>query len=107
MSYQVLLLPEAEEDIFEIYKHILINDTPSKADYVFNKIEEACQSLIDLPDRGHIPPELKRVGIISYKEIHFKPYRIIYETEGRKIYIHAVLDERRELQELLENRLLR
>jgi toxin ParE1/3/4 len=43
----------------------------------------------------------------EYREIHFKPYRIIYQIVGRKVFIHCVLDGRRALQEVLEHRLLR
>ncbi|MFW6131795.1 MAG: type II toxin-antitoxin system RelE/ParE family toxin, partial [Candidatus Aminicenantaceae bacterium] len=57
--------------------------------------------------RGHVPPELERIGVYSYKEIHFKPYRIICEVSESIVYIHCVLDGRRSLQELLEKRILR
>jgi len=44
---------------------------------------------------------------MNFKEIHFKPYRIIYEIINKKVFIHCVLDERRDLQEILEHRLIR
>jgi hypothetical protein len=40
-------------------------------------------------------------------EIHFKPYRIIYQIVGRTVFVHCVLDGRRAVQEMLERRLLR
>ncbi len=40
-------------------------------------------------------------------QVHFKPYRIIYQVAGRKVLIHCVLDGRRAVQEILERRLLR
>ena len=60
-----------------------------------------------MPERGHIPPELERIGVFGFREIHFKPYRIVYEIERKGVFIHCVLDGRRDLQELLESRLLR
>ena len=107
MKFEVFIIPDAEEDILEIYHYVLINDSEEKAEYLLNKIEEICLSLRKYPDRGHVPPELERIGIYTYKEIHFKPYRIIYEVTESIVYIHCVLDGRRSLQELLENRLLR
>lgn len=68
--------------------------------------EEKCSSLSEL-DRDHFPPELERIGILEYREINFKPYRIIYQGVDSKVCIHCVLDGCRELQKLLENRLLR
>ena len=107
MKYQVLVVAEAEEDIFEIYKYVLKADGRSRADHLLLKLQETCQSLAETPNRGHIPPELERVGVRAYREIHFKPYRIIYQIVGKKVFIHCVLDGRRSLQEILECRLLR
>ena len=36
-----------------------------------------------------------------------KPYRVICEVIGRDVYIHCVLDGRRDMQSLLERRLVR
>ena len=66
-----------------------------------------CLNLESFPERGHTPPELERINLIGFFEIHFKPYRIIYQILNNNVYIHCVLDGRRELQELLEKRLLR
>lgn len=107
MSHQVLLISEAEEDVLELYRFILQNDSAQKANYVYDKIQEAVDSLSENPERGHFPPELQRIGVLDYREIHFKPYRIIFQIIGKNIFIHCVLDGRRDLQELLEQRLLR
>lgn len=107
MSYRLLILLEAQEDISHIYRYILLNDSANAADRVSAQIEERCDRLRENPERGHAPPELERVGVTVYREIHLKPYRIIYEIEGRKLYIHSVLDGRRDLLQLLERRLLR
>jgi toxin ParE1/3/4 len=107
MKYQVLMVPEAEEDVWDIYRFILANDSQKSADYVLDKIQDVCQSLVELPRIGHIPPELERVGVLDYLEIHFKPYRIVYQIEGKKVFIYCVLDGRRDMQELLERRMIR
>ena len=107
MSYKIYMISDAEEDILEIYYYVLINDSMEKEEYHLSKIEETCFSLKKYPNRGHIPPELERIGIYHYKEIHFKPHRIIYEISDSEVYIHCVVDGRRSLQELLEKRLLR
>ncbi len=71
------------------------------------RLLRACESLRQMPRRGHVPPELEFVGLLGYLEIHFKPYRIIYQIAGKRVFIHSILDGRRSLQELLEQRLLR
>ncbi len=107
MRHQVLVLAEAEEDIFDIYRYVLRADGRARADHVLRKLRATCQSLARLPRRRHNPPGLERVGVRGYREVHFKPYRIIYEIVGRRVFIHCVLDGRRAVQEVLERRLLR
>lgn len=107
MKFEVFLTADAEEDIFEIYNYVFNYDSPGKADKLFLNLKETCLSLDSFPERGHCPPELDRINIKDYYEIHFKPYRIIYQVRDKKVYIHCVLDGRRNLQEILQDRLLR
>ena len=107
MKYEVYVTQDAEDDIFSIYNYILENDSENSANYVFQKLKETCQNLMPFPDRGHTLPELERINVYNYKETHFKPYRIIYQILDNKVYIHCVFDGRRDLQEVLENRLFR
>ena len=107
MDYQVFLVSEAEADILEIYKYVSRNNSINNANNIFDKLRETCYSLENLPERGHILPELERISVHKFKEIHHKPYRIIYEISDNNVYIHCILDGRRDLQELLQHRLLR
>ncbi len=107
MKYEIFIISDAEEDIFEIYNYVAVYDSPGKAETLFENLQSACLSLASFPERGHTPPELERIGLLSYLEIHFRPYRIIYEISGKEVYIHCVLDGRRDLQHLLHKRLLR
>jgi toxin ParE1/3/4 len=107
MKYIVYLISDAEEDVLEIYHYISISDSIENAKQILHKIKETCLSLSEFPNRGHHPPELERIGVVEYREIHFKPYRIIYEIVESNVYVHCILDGRRELQELLEKRIIR
>ena len=99
MKYQVHLIHDAEEDIFEIYNYVFRYDSPDKADSLFEHLKNSCFSLVDFPERSQVLPELERISVFDFLEIHFKPYRIIYQIQKNKVYIHCVLDGRRELQE--------
>ena len=63
MKYQVFLVAEAEEDVFDIYRYVLSGDGRDRADHVLAKLQETCASLSQMPNKGHIPPELERVGV--------------------------------------------
>ena len=107
MKYNVHIVSDAEDDLFEIYRYVATYDTVNKAENLLTKLEELCKSLKDFPGRGHVPPELDRIGIKLYREIHFKPYRIIYQVIKKDVYVHCILDGRRDLMDLLQKRLLR
>jgi toxin ParE1/3/4 len=76
------------------------------ADYVLDRISEAFRKLAELPERGTYPKELSEVGIREFREVFFKPYRIIYRVERRTLYVYLIADGRRDMQALLSRRLL-
>ena len=107
MKYQVRILADAETDLEEIASYVAAHDAPAKATSLLDHLEEKCDSLATHANRGHIPPELRKVGVSEYREIHFKPDRIIYRIDKRQLHIYAILDGRRNLTDLLHRRLLR
>jgi toxin ParE1/3/4 len=72
-----------------------------------DNLEKTITNLEILPLTGHHPPELERIGVLECRKIFFKPYRIIYQIINKDVYVHSVLDGRRDLQELLQQRMLR
>ena len=106
MNYTVHLIGDAEQDLLEIYGDVARHDSPAKADRLLDNLERTILKLESMPPRGHVPPELERVGVTEFREVFFKPYRIIYQALKSDVYVHCVLDGRRALQDLLEDRLL-
>ena len=107
MKYPVYILPEAKGDIEDIALYMLHADGVSVAEALCTGIEEKCQSLDQYPERGHVVPELKRLGIDYFKEVHYKSYWIIYQIIDKNVFVHCVLDGRRDLRDLLAFRILR
>jgi toxin ParE1/3/4 len=106
MTYSVIMLPEAREDLIEIFRYVAEHDSVIKADALLNRLEEKCNSLCTAPERGHQVNELKRIHVEGFREIHFKPYRIVFQVFDARVFVHAILDGRRDLQEFLERRIL-
>ena len=46
------------------------------------------------------------MGLREYREVYFKPYRIIYRIIAQHVYVMVIADGRRDMQILLERRLL-
>lgn len=107
MRYRVNFVSDAEDDLFEIYKYVYLNDSEDKAEYVYTKLYEKCLLLQEYPERGHVPPELSILDIDDFLEIHFKPYRIIYRIIKNQVFVYSILDGRRDIQKLLQERLVR
>ena len=106
MKYEVRIDNVASGALYAIYRYVAINDSPVKAEHLLDNIQKAITSLETMPARGSCPPEMLRWGIFDFREVFFKPYRIIYEIKGKTVFIHAVLDGRRNCEDLLQQRLL-
>jgi toxin ParE1/3/4 len=107
MKYSVFVLLEAKQDLLDIYQYVAEHDSVMRADSLLDALEEMCAQLSENPQRGHQVPELKRVYVGGFREVHCKPFRIVFQVSAKNVYIHAVLDGRRDLQDFLESRVLR
>ena len=107
MSYNVIFAEAAVKDLKEIISYISEKDSTSRATAVRTGILNAARELRKMPDRGSIPDELIAVGKNPYREIFYKPYRIIYRVESENVQVHIIADGRRNLQDLVRKRLTR
>jgi toxin ParE1/3/4 len=105
MSFSVLLTNDAARDLEELHAYIAQHDSPRKADVVLNRLEDLFKGLSASPERGTWPKELIALGIREYRQVLFKPYRVIYRVMGKEVYVMLITDGRRDMQSLLERRL--
>ena len=103
---QVIFSEQAVGDLWSIFKYIETHYSPDKAIYVIGRIEEVCGSLTENPERGAYPKELLSLGIKEFREVFFKPYRILYFVQEDKVVVSLVADDRRDMQSVLQRRLL-
>jgi toxin ParE1/3/4 len=106
MSFQVFLTGDAARDLEDLYDYIELHGVPGNADHVLEQVEKAFASLSENPQRGAYPKELLAIGLREHREIFFKPYRIIYRVIAENVYVLAIADGRRDIQGLLQRRLL-
>lgn len=96
----------AARDLEDIVSYIAI-DSPEKAERVLERIERRAATLGTAPARGRVVPELARFGMRTWRELVLKPHRLIYRIEGDTVTVLALLDGRRDLEDLLLERLVR
>jgi len=106
MSYAVRITSAAWRDLEEICTWITEHDSPTKAEHVLDRLSETAARIGDMPHRGSRPTELPPGTEGEYRQVFFKPYRIIYKFSGGEVTILLIADGRRNLQSLLLRRLL-
>jgi toxin ParE1/3/4 len=106
MLYEVSLTKDAERDLEEIYFYIAERNSRGSADHVLDRLVQATDALRTSPDRGSHVNELRSLGIWEYRQIPFKPYRLIYRVHAKQVIVYLVVDGRRDMGSLLARRLL-
>ena len=105
MSFTIRISGAAWRDLLEIYDWIAEHDSPEKAGYVLDRLNETAESVAAFPHRGTRVKELPPGTEVEYRQIFFKPYRVVYEIMNNEVVIHLVADGRRNLRSLLLRRL--
>jgi len=105
-KFEVLLTEGAEQDLEAIYDYIADFDSLGNANDVLDQLMEVVESLSLFPERGSYPKELLALGIKEYRQALFKPYRLIYRVINNQVIIYLIADGRRDMQSVLERRLL-
>jgi toxin ParE1/3/4 len=104
--YEVLLTADAAGDLEELHDYIAARDAPARAEHVLGRIASVLESLAAFPERGSHPRELLALGVRDYRQAFFKPYRLIYRVEAGRVYVYLIADGRRDMQAILQRRLL-
>jgi toxin ParE1/3/4 len=106
MLYEISLTKDAERDLEEIYVYIAEHDSRASANHVLDRLVKAKEALTTPPDRGSHVNELRSLGISEYRQVFFKPYRLIYRVHSKQVIIYVITDGRRDMGSLLARRLL-
>jgi plasmid stabilization system protein ParE len=105
-SFRVSWAEVAVRDLEEI-AHWIARPSPAVARRLIDRLSRRASTLVTLPERGRRVAELEALGVLSFRELVERPYRILCRVHGRQVLVLAVLDGRRRLEDLLIARLLR
>jgi len=105
-TYKVYWTKDAISDFDSIITYIFTeNKTNAKA--MFLAIKEQCSTLEHFPFRTRVVPELESLGIMQYRELIFKRWRIIYSIDDDTVNLLLIIDSRQDIQEQLIQRVLK
>jgi addiction module RelE/StbE family toxin len=105
-KYLVNITKNAEDDLNEIIQFIAQNN-PQNAIKIMEKIQAKVKTLDHSPNRGGYVPELLTKNIKGYRQIIESPWKIIYKVDNDIVNILAIIDSRRNLQDILVKKLLK
>ncbi len=104
--FSVVWTKAAETDL-ECIVDFIADDSLDAALAVFARIRERAATLDNFPGKGRVVPELHQHGIVQYRELIVAPWRIMYRIDAKKAYVISVVDSRRNIEDLLLERLSR
>jgi toxin ParE1/3/4 len=104
--FVVELAQGAEGDLEEIHGYLTTVRGADDADALLDELLRSIDTLEQFPDRGSIPNELQDLGMREFRQILLRQYRLIYRVLERRVIILIIADGRRDMQTLLERRLL-
>ncbi|NMM19466.1 MAG: type II toxin-antitoxin system RelE/ParE family toxin [Rhodoferax sp.] len=104
---KVVFLASAEYDLKELRSYIIKNFSHDTWQKAYGKLKESIRNLASFPYLGSIPEELETLNLSQYRQILSGMNRIIYETRQDTVYIHIIVDSRRDMKSFLMRRLVR
>jgi len=103
--YSVRWAAVARDDLDRIVNYVALNSV-ANALAVAARIEALSEGLHAFPGRGRVVPELARHGIREWLQVTEPPWRLVYRIDKNRVEIVALVDGRRNLEDLLFERLM-
>jgi addiction module RelE/StbE family toxin len=105
-KYSVNVTATAKKDLQEIVSYIS-QKNPQNAVKILERIKAGINTLDHFPNRGSYVPELLKKNIKEYRQIMELPWRIIYRTDKDIVTVLLIIDSRRNIQDILTQRLIK
>lgn len=97
----------AATDLEEIINWIANHQSKEVAAGFIDRIDTEISRLPNYPESGRIIPELEHQNITKYREAVISPWRVFYMAENERVAILAVIDGRRNVEDILLRRNIR
>ncbi len=104
-TYDIVWVDSAKKDLAGILESIA-RDNPSQSLKILHLIKRKTSSLYHAPTRGRVISELQEQGMLQYRELVIPPWRVMYRIAGLSVLVLAVLDSRRNIEDVLLGRFL-
>ena len=104
--YKIQWSHAAQKDLEAAMEYVAM-DSPATALKLFHSIRLKASSLKNYPARGRHLPEFAHLRGMPFRELVMTPWRLIYRIRKTTVEVLAFFDGRRDLEEILYERLSR
>ncbi len=91
MSYSIIIEPEAQQDLRDIYRYIATHDSAPKAQNFLMQLQTAINSLEFMPQRCR---KSLYIDDTNTKDLIYHGYTICYHILEKNVHIVAVFRQR-------------
>lgn len=98
MAADIVWLDQAKDDILELINYLFPTPPAAALDYI-DEPEHACSRLADYPLQGWQYNDRYRALVVRHHLIFYR-----YEYDENKVVVVAVIDGRRDLSRILQDR---
>ena len=102
--FKVVWTDVAASDLRRIVSWVAA-ESPEDAAALLGRLRRRIATLATASARGRVVPELAFFGIVVLREVVERPHRVVYRIAGHTVLILGVFDGRRELEDVLLERL--
>ena len=103
---KIIWSEDAGNELVEIISYIKRNSGKIIAENIRKKIMEKVNDASESAEGRRIAPLLKEFGIIDVHQINVNPWLIYYRVENETMKIISIIDMRRNLEEILYQKIM-
>ena len=105
-AFTVRLSPNAEHEPEAIADYVALHRSAEEPLQLLTDLPAKAATLNECPRRGAVPKEVELLDAGEFRQMLLLPYRIIYEIIADAVVVTLIADAKRDMQTLLEQRLL-
>ena len=98
---EIIWSKDAGDELFDIISYIKYNTGKITAEKIYLKINKEIEKVTANAAGRRIAPMLRNFGIYNIHQINVSPWAIFYKVENERIEIISIIDQRRNLEEIL------
>ena len=106
MKHEIIWSKDAGDELTEIISYIKYTTGKMSAEKIYTKIINRVKQISENPEGKRIAPLLREFGIHYIHQLNISPWILFYKVADKKMEIISIIDERRNLEEILYRKML-